>query len=78
MSTSININGILDLTISTNGIINASGQCTPGTGSTLTTYSIQDCTTINCTTVQCNTVQCYSNCSYDNNCQHSYDSDCRD
>lgn len=92
MSVQIDITGILDLSITTNGINNGSTQCTPSQGTDLNTSQIQNCTTVNCTTVDCTTVDCTTincttvNCTTINcttvecsQCIHDYyDEDCKD
>lgn len=58
MSATIDITGILDLDITTNGIGATASQCTPTQGANLTTPTIQNCTTVDCTTVDCTTINC--------------------
>lgn len=79
MSATIDITGILDLDITTNGIGATANQCVPEQGGNLTSPTISQCTTINCTTVNCTTIDCTTvQCSIKDCRCDCNESDCKD
>lgn len=90
MAKIIDLNGILDINITTQGIIN-NNQCNINSNAnSIIIPAISNCTTIQCTTIQCTTINCTTincttvrcnqvKCSKCNNCVYdSYNSDCKD
>ena len=68
MASTITLNGLLDINITTSGIHQGSNCIPSGSGTTTTPVITQcttiDCTTINCTTINCTTIQCTTiNCT---------------